>query len=249
MLGAMNQRRSPYSPLLARVAVLVAVLTLFAAGLGAAPRADEILGGKLEKKVKSEAETKAEIARLLSQIKADPRNYRLHYELGNAYQDAGNEEKARTEYENALDINPKYLEAMVNLGVLYSDLERHTDAIPYFEKALGLDPKNCKARSNLGNSYYAQERYPDAIFEYKRAISLDPTCYSALYNMAVAFADAGLFREAVQWWEKVERAAPGTEAARSARENINLLSRFTQPPAAPAAKGAKTATPEKTGKP
>ena len=42
-----------------------------------------------------------------------------------------------------------------------------------------------------------------------RAVELDPKCHSALYNIAVAFADAGLFREAVNWWKRVEEVAPG----------------------------------------
>ena len=86
------------------------------------------------------------------------------------------------------------------------------------------------------------------MFEYRRAIEKDPSCYSAMYNIAVAFADAGLFRDAVNWWKKVEQVAPGTEAARSARENINILDRFTQSPAAtPASAPApnSTKTPQK----
>jgi tetratricopeptide (TPR) repeat protein len=217
---------------------LLGGLALVLAIAGTAHAAEEILGGKLEKKVKTDAATQAEIARLEKQVAADRKNYRLHYQLGNAYQDAGQEEKARAEYETALQLNPKYLEAMVNLGGLYADLDRHDDAIAHFEKALGIDPKNCKARSNLGNSYYALERYPDAMFEYRRAIELDPKCYTALYNIAVAFADAGLFREAVTYWARVEKVAPGTEAARSARENIQLLERFTGPPQKGGAKAA-----------
>jgi len=200
----------------------------------AAPATEDILGGKLEKKSsKSEAEQKATVARLEKQRDAEPGNYRVHFELANAYVDMRREDEARESYLKAISLNPKYVQAMVNLGGLYSDLEQHEEAIGYFEKALAIDPEDCKARSNLGNSYYALQRYPDAMFEYKRAVSLDPKCYSAMYNIAVAFADAGLFREAVNWWKKVDKAAPGTEAARNARENISILERFTEPPAAP----------------
>jgi tetratricopeptide (TPR) repeat protein len=194
---------------------------------------DDILGTGVQAPRKSEEELKAAIERASKDVQASPTSYRAHFKLANAYADARNEENAKTHYERALELNPKYIEALVNLGTLYSDLEQPGEAIQYFEKALGLNPDDCKARSNLGNAYYALERYPDAMYEYERAIEADQKCYSALYNIAVAFADAGLFREASAWWKRVELAAPGTEAARSAHENIEILKPFTQPPTPP----------------
>jgi tetratricopeptide (TPR) repeat protein len=194
---------------------------------------DDILGGKVAKSPQTEAKVKANIEYLEKQVRANPENYRFHFQLANAYVEGGDEENAKTSFETALRLNPKYVEALVNLGSLYSDLSQHGEAITHFEKALSLNPDDCKARSNLGNAYYALERYPDAMYEYRRAIEIDPKCYSALYNIAVAFADAGLFREAVRWWKKVERVAPGTEASRSAAENIEILKPFTRPPTPP----------------
>ena len=225
----------------ARPRALLTRLTLalcFCVLAHAAPSfAEDILGGNLEKKdTRSEAEIKASISRLEKQTAADPKNYRLMFDLANEYVTVHNEEKAKLMYEKAIMLNPKYVQAMVNLGSLYSDLEEHDEAIKWYEKALSIDPEDCKARSNLGNVYYTLERYPDAMFEYRRAIDQDPACESALYNIAVAFADAGLFREAVAWWKKVEKAAPGTRAAQSARENIEILDRFTQPPQKPKSK-------------
>jgi len=225
----MNQRTSRSTIPGASILVLLTGL-LVLAPLHAARADDPVLGGNLEKQPKTEAEIKDRIQALTAQVRANPNNYRYHFELANWYVEAGEEEKAKASFERALELNPKFIEALVNLGGLYSDMGQNDEAITYFQKALALDPTDCKARSNLGNAYYALARYPDAMFEYRRAVDQDPKCYSALYNIAVAFADAGLFREAVQWWEKVQRAAPGTDAARSARENIDILKPFTQPP-------------------
>jgi tetratricopeptide (TPR) repeat protein len=240
----MDFRTSP-RPLLVALS-----LCLFALGRPVVGQAgDEILGGKLEKKsTKTEAELKAAVSRLEKQRAADPKNYHVLFDLGNAYTDAGDQEKAKEALQSAIELNPKYVEAMVNLGGLFSDLEEHDEAIKWFQQALSIDPENCKARSNLGNAYYAMQRYPDAMFEYRRAVEQDANCYSAMYNIAVAFADAGLFRDAVIWWKKVEAAAPGTEAARSAQENIGILDRFTKEPVAPASapKPAPTTPPKST---
>lgn len=194
---------------------------------------EDVLGAGVQKSKKSEVELNAAIERARKDVQTNPTSYRAHFKLANAYADASDEENARSHYERALELNPKYIEALVNLGTLFSDLDQPGEAVSYFERALGLNPDDCKARSNLGNAYYALERYPDAMYEYQHAVKVDPKCHSALYNIAVAFADAGLFREAVVWWKKVERVAPGTEASRSAHENIEILKPFTQPPTPP----------------
>ena len=191
---------------------------------------DAILGGKVSRRAKTEVEATARIKVLKKQLAANPKNYRFHFEVGNLYADMGRLDNAREAYEEAIDLNPKYVEALVNLGSLFIDLNQLGEAITRFEQALGFNPDDCKARSNLGNAYYGLQRYPDAMFEYMRAVEINPKCYSAIYNIAVAFADAGIFREAATWWEKVERVAPGTQAARDARENINLISAFITPP-------------------
>jgi tetratricopeptide (TPR) repeat protein len=214
----------------------VAVVLGALVGTPEAGAQDDILGGDLERQTRPEDEIWADIERLSKQLESNPQNYRLHFELANLYADAGNHNEAIRSYQKALEINPKFVEAMVNLGSTYSDLELNEEAVEQFEAALALDPEDCKARSNLGNAYYSMGRYPDAMFEYRRAIDLDPKCHSAMYNIGVAFADAGLFREAVNWWKKVRQTAPGTEAARSAQENIVILERFTQAPTPPAEK-------------
>ena len=99
--------------------------------------AEDILGGKLEKKdTRSEAEIKASISRLEKQTAADPKNYRLMFDLANEYVTVNNEEKAKLMYEKAITLNPKYVQAMVNLGSLYSDLEEHDEAIKCLELAV-----------------------------------------------------------------------------------------------------------------
>jgi tetratricopeptide (TPR) repeat protein len=214
---------------------------LFAACLGASltggARAQEaMLGEGVTRPRLSTTEMEAKVARLQKQAAAEPANYRVHFDLGNLYTDLGKLQEAKQSYERAIAINPKYTEAMVNLGSLLSDSEAHEEAIVHLERALALNPEDCKARSNLGNVYYAMGRYPDAMYEYQRAVELDPKCHSALYNIGVAFADAGLFREAARWWTKVVTVAPGSDAARSAQENIQLLDRFVQAPLPPAKK-------------
>jgi hypothetical protein len=47
--------------------------------------------------------------------------------------------------------------------------------------------------------------------------------------MGVAFADAGLFREAVNYWKRVASIEPDSELGKSASENVELLQRYLIP--------------------
>ncbi len=226
MLG---MKLDPGRSLLALAALALAPI-LALSPVSAQAQSDGLLGGNVKKGTVAGNEVQAKISRLETQVAASPDNYRLQYQLGNAYYDGGLSNKALAAYQKAVDLNPKYVEALVNLGIVQGDLGDQDNAIKSFQQALSLNPDDCMARSNLGNAYYAQEKYPDAIFEYQRAIDKDPKCYSALYNFGVAFADAGLFREAVNWWQKVVEVAPGTDAAENAKENIKILERFTKSP-------------------
>lgn len=219
----------PAFPKLLRASFAVlAAAVLFSGGPA---RAGDILGAVgAEEAAERMAEARAKIERLERQVSMESANYRQHYELANAYYDVGDLLQAEGRFRRVLELNPEYVQALVNLGIVLSDGGRNEEAVAEFEKALALDPEDCKARSNLGNTYYAMSRYPDAMYEYQRALEFDPDCYSALFNIAVAFADAGIFREAVRYWRRVDQVAPGTEAARQARENIELLEPFVSGP-------------------
>ena len=47
--------------------------------------------------------------------------------------------------------------------------------------------------------------------------------------MAVAFADAGIFREAVKYWDHVVQVDPKSEQGKNAAENIDLVKKYLIP--------------------
>ena len=57
-------------------------------------------------------------------------------------------------------------------------------------------------------------------------IARQPRSHCAYFTMGVAFADAGLYRDAIRMWKKVVDLAPGSAEAQSAKESIDVLERF-----------------------
>ncbi|MDI6809672.1 MAG: tetratricopeptide repeat protein [Candidatus Eisenbacteria bacterium] len=154
---------------------------------------------------------------------SDSLNARNHFELANAYYDRDKPGDAEREYRTAIRLDPKLSEAYTNLGALLNEVGRASDAIEILQKVLIRNPKDPLARSNLGNTYYSEKRYSLAVSEFMRAIGDDPKCFQAYYNLGVAFADAGMYREARRMWEKVVLIAPDSPVAVTAKDNVKTV--------------------------
>jgi tetratricopeptide (TPR) repeat protein len=124
---------------------------------------------------------------VLTQVVADHRGFADVYNmLGVIHHDRGKLEEAREAFENALRVNPAYTEAALNLSVTYNDLGRYADARDVYTRVIQ------RAR--------AAPR------------SLDPFVKGKLANMhadlGAAYAEGGLFPEAVREYHKALELCP-----------------------------------------
>lgn len=186
---------------------------------------DTRLGGVISSTANTE-EANKKVEKLRGQLKLNPNDYRLHYELGNALYDSGDRQGALTAYRKSIDINPKFVKAYVNLGETLREGGDSKEAIETLEKALTIDEKDDVAHAALGFAYYSEKRYPDAMHEFDRALKINPRSIHATYYMGMAFADAQIYREAIKWWDKVCEIDPNSDACLEARENNQLLRRI-----------------------
>ncbi len=153
----------------------------------------------------------------------------IYFYLGNAYFETGDANGAIGAYSEAIEIDPKYFKAMVNLALMYDEQEKYTLAIETLERAAEIDPKSPDVWSHMGNSYYADQQHAKAMDLYRKALQIDPNASHALYSIGIAFADAGIFREAVRYWERVSKLEPDSELGKNASENVELLQRYLVP--------------------
>ena len=91
-----------------RTAISLILLGLLLAG-GAS--ADELLGPSTD--VVTPGQLEAELEKLLARTPLASGNYRDHYEIGNLYYDLQHYREAAERYQRAIDINPKFIEAIV----------------------------------------------------------------------------------------------------------------------------------------
>jgi Flp pilus assembly protein TadD len=175
------------------------------------------------------SEKEKEVRGLLQKSPNDPE---LHFQLGNALYDQGKRTEAEIEYQKAIDLKPDYVKALVNLGVVLNEGAESEKALTYFDRALVLAPQDITVLCNKAQALYALQRYPEAIDLYRKSLELEPNNQLPHYLLGVAFADAGIYREAIAEWERVVAIDPTTEAAKTAAEGIKVL-RDLLPPGAP----------------
>ena len=74
----------------------------------------------------------------------------------------------------------------------------------------------------------------------RNLITKNPAAYCAYFTLGVAFADAGIYKDAIRMWQKVVTLAPSSPEALSAKESIDVLERVIK-----TGEGASSATPSK----
>jgi tetratricopeptide (TPR) repeat protein len=82
----------------------------------------------------------------------------LEGKLLNAYNRAGQTEKAMAEYQEQIEENPNNVTYRYNYGSLLLNAERYDDAIEQLKKAVELDSREVKAQYNLGAAYTNKAR-------------------------------------------------------------------------------------------
>lgn len=138
-----------------------------------------------------------------------------------------NQEAARV-LTKAVTLKPKDTKALVNLGVAYDALGQQDAAQSYYRDALKSAPDDSVATCRLASSLYAASKTGEAMDLLLKVIKEKPNSYCAYFTLGVAFADAGIYRDAIRMWKKVVAIAPSSPEAISANESIEVLERYVK---------------------
>lgn len=127
-----------------------------------------------------------------------PKDAEVHFNLANAFCDAGELKSAVLSYKKSIKINPMFTQAHYNLGLAYQDLAQLKDAEASFKVALNQNPKNALMHSNLGVLMKNQKRYKEADTYFTQALKLNPDLVEVHYQLGVNLAVQERFEEAEQ---------------------------------------------------
>lgn len=141
-------------------------------------------------------------------VTKSPKNYRGHFNLGNAFRDQGDLKKAIESYSRALQIHPNFTMAEDNLGVVLIQEGRLEEAVRLLSQALKTRPRDATLDCNLGIAFMRQGKLEDAIHHLNRAIERKPEYVEAHNNLGIVFAQQGNMEKAVDHFSKALESQP-----------------------------------------
>ena len=150
-------------------------------------------------------------------------NYAAHYNLGEYYASQNRLDEAIDHYRTALQISPRYDDALNNLGVALAMKGQFDDAIARIRESIGYRPDKADAYYNLGNVFVMQREFGEAASAYKEALRLTPDYPAAHNNLANVLITQGHRDEAIQHYREALRLDPNHEGARRQLQALGVL--------------------------
>lgn len=112
-------------------------------------------------------------------------NASIYNDRGRFYRRNKNNDKARSDFQTAIRINPKLPFPHYNLANIYAEEENVERAESHYKKAIREAPSRIAYYSAFGNFYLKLKRYSDAMPLYLKAAELDHKQSQFLYRLAV----------------------------------------------------------------
>lgn len=150
----------------------------------------------------------AAIASFERAIKLRPRYVEAENNIGLAWKELNDLEKARLAFLAAIDWQGDALmdaQPFFNLGTLLADQNQPDAAIPYLDKAAAMSPDNPSIHEELSHVYAAQQNLPKAQSELERAVALAPNIASLHFKLGQIYRKEGLKDRAQEEFSTCEK--------------------------------------------
>jgi tetratricopeptide (TPR) repeat protein len=141
-------------------------------------------------------------------------------------------DEAAVEFQNALDRQPDYPEALNGLANVESQRRQYPAAFDLYRRAMEKRPDSPIIHANFANSLAAAGKLVDAEKEYRASLELDPAATVPRLDLAKVLGRQGRFREAEVECLRVIESEPRSIAANGllARIRIDLRRQSRESP-------------------
>jgi tetratricopeptide (TPR) repeat protein len=143
-----------------------------------------------------------------------------HHLLGLSYSLVGQSEQALTQLDRALQLNPRYVEALLHRAIVLNELGREDEADVMFRRAaqVGGDARQgfpapaaaklANQHARLGDAYVESGGLAEGIRQYKEALALGPDFHDLRYKLGRLLIQAGRALDAREQFEIIVRSRP-----------------------------------------
>ena len=128
--------------------------------------------------------------------------------LGDLYRISGQYEEAMKRYEQALLLNPRWVDALSGKAQVLNATGNSIAAEQQFKLAIELEPGYWQNYMLYGGFLYEAVHFKGAARNFERAAQLKPGSTDVLNSLAAAWFFSGQFTEAINAWQQVVDLSP-----------------------------------------
>jgi DNA-binding winged helix-turn-helix (wHTH) protein/tetratricopeptide (TPR) repeat protein len=171
-------------------------------------------------------------------LKLDPLNDSVNQYLGWHYIHARQFDRAITQLEKTLALNPDFFLARVTLGMAYVQKGEFAKAIEEFQKAREIDDSPLLL-GFIGHAHAMDRERDEAVKALEELEEISKRIYVPPYSIGLIYTALGEKRQAFEWFEKAYvaqnewinwfRVAPEVDSLRSEPEFADILRRLKLP--------------------
>ena len=132
-------------------------------------------------------------------ISNEPNNPHAYYGLGKLYQSMNDkDDEAFKNYNKCIEIDPKYLKALIQLGVLFLKHKNYDQSLEILERVYELDENIPLCLTCLGNIYMEKKQFEKAEEYLIKSIKLDKKNIATNSALADVYYAREKYEEAIQ---------------------------------------------------
>ena len=131
-----------------------------------------------------------------------------YYDHGNAWMSKGDYDRAISDFNKALEIEPRLAQAYSNRGNAYYLQDKHDKAIADYNKAIEMNPWDIGAYASRGDAYRSKGQYDRAIADCNKAIEIKSSFAWAYFIRGDAYFGKGQYDQAIADYNKALEINP-----------------------------------------
>ncbi|MDX1775603.1 MAG: tetratricopeptide repeat protein, partial [Desulfobulbales bacterium] len=149
--------------------------------------------------------------------------------------------QAIKDFSRALEINPNYVDGLINRGNAYAKLGRFNDALMDFNHALKFEKKDAELYNSRGEIYLQNNMFDEAIKDFTAALVLNPMYSDVYLNRGRAYSEKGMpdeamadFNQAIKTdsdhadFSYIDRAAPSVQVDEKSSDKPEEAAEFNK---------------------
>jgi len=186
-------------------ALVVVGLSLFAAAAWALSGSDLVKQGVTALR---DGKTQQALEIFTRAQRLEPNSAKPHYYIASALERMDQPDSARAEYETAIRMEPKYVEALTGLGNLLRKQGKMAEGTEKLELAVKYDPKDPSAVYSLGTAYLKDKKYDEAEKIFRKGTLLKQGRAQFLAGVGLALEGKGQMKEAEEIFIRARETDP-----------------------------------------